>query len=183
LFLDYLADRNLKEGRRPSWKNKQGAEISELWVGDTSYLAVKPLGYMNLSGEALSRIMAFYKIPAEELIVIHDDIDLPSGSLRIKQGGGSAGHRGLESITRCLGSDNYLRLRIGVGRPQTEGLRGSVSNWVLSRFKGDDVQWLEDALAEALNALEEITRRGVVAAQNTFNRREKLSSEPDLQED
>lgn len=105
----------------------------------------KPLTYMNLSGTAVSELANFYKIPLHEIVVIHDDLDLDPGKIRMKQGGGHGGHNGLKSLDAHLGND-YWRLRIGIGHP---GVRDFVSPYVLSNFSKADYMWLKP-LIEAI---------------------------------
>ena len=116
------------------FKLKFNAFISEGKFGTHKVLLCKPITFMNRSGQALSPLMNFYKIPLENLYVVHDDLDLVFGRLKLKQGGGSGGHNGLTSLDQSLGKD-YWRLRVGIGHP---GHASAVSNYVLSNFSGHD---------------------------------------------
>ncbi|MGI6467636.1 MAG: aminoacyl-tRNA hydrolase [Syntrophomonadaceae bacterium] len=127
-------------------------------------LLVKPLTYMNLSGKAVQPIMRFYKIPLEDLIVIYDDMDLPFAALRIRAGGGSGGHKGVLSIIEMLGSQDFARIRIGIGRPP----QGAVE-WVLSAPLPEERQELEAAVHSAADAVECWIKEGLIKAMNRFN--------------
>ena len=128
---------------------------------------LKPLTYMNLSGLSVSAAMSFFNIDFEDLLVIHDDVDLPPGRIRMKKGGGSAGHKGVESIVDQLGADDFYRLRFGVGRP--ENLNMDTSDFVLERVSSEEKeafgQWSKEAADAALYFLKE----GLLAAQNRFH--------------
>ncbi|HLA74864.1 MAG TPA: aminoacyl-tRNA hydrolase [Gammaproteobacteria bacterium] len=110
---------------------------------------LKPHTFMNRSGQAIAGLASFYKIPLENILVVHDDLDLPVGTLRLKQGGGHGGHNGLRDIIAHLG-DNFMRLRIGIGHP---GKGNDVTNYVLNRPAKQEETLLHDAVAEALMAL------------------------------
>lgn len=107
----------------------------------------KPLTYMNHSGRAVATLMNYYKIPAEQVVVAHDDLDLPAGTVKIKQGGGHGGHNGLRDIIACAGSRDFVRLRIGIGHP---GHKSQVLNWVLSKPASDDRIAIEHAIERAV---------------------------------
>src|SRR6478609_2606086 len=127
MVVDELA-RGLRAG---SFRTKFGAELSESSLGDTRLVLLKPQQYMNLSGQAVQQSSAFYKIAPAQTLVVHDEIDLPYETLRLKVGGGHGGHNGLRSIHEHIGAD-YLRLRAGVGKPGSAGDRERVVNHVLS---------------------------------------------------
>jgi peptidyl-tRNA hydrolase, PTH1 family len=122
----------------PSFKKKFQGEYSERKVGDVSVGLLKPQTYMNLSGSSVQAAMAFYKIKSEQIIVIHDDLDLVPGQVRVKLSGGAGGHNGLKSIDQSIGN-NYWRLRLGIGHP---GVRHLVTPHVLSAFGPCDHEWL-----------------------------------------
>lgn len=127
----------------------------------------KPLTYMNLSGRAVKELLGFYKLDVESVIAIHDDLDLPLGKVRIKQGGGSGGHNGLKSISECLGSDGYVRVRVGIGRPPLE--KESVVNYVLSPFSKMEKALMSEATDVAVRACLLVIEKGVFAAMNEIN--------------
>ena len=121
------------------WKAKFDGLLSEgVLAGRKTYL-LKPQTFMNLSGGSVAPVLKFYKIPLDALVVIHDEIDLAAGKLKVKQGGGDAGQNGLRSITAALGPD-YRRVRLGIGHP---GDKDRVSGHVLQNFSGDDIAWLK----------------------------------------
>jgi PTH1 family peptidyl-tRNA hydrolase len=127
----------------PEWRRRFQAEISEGRLGDRKAILLKPTTYMNESGRAVGEAARFYKIEPADIVVIHDELDLPPGKTRIKLGGGGAGHNGLRSVTAHLG-EGYRRLRIGVGHP---GHRDLVNRHVLHDFSKADLEWVEPLLA------------------------------------
>lgn len=198
MLLDGLVDGSLlsKESaiscRGASWKEKFGAEISELSIAGERYVLAKPLSFMNLSGEPLSRLMQFYKFEPGQLIVVHDEIDLPFGSIRLKTGGGDGGHNGLKSIVRNVGSSDFARVRLGVGRPERKakdetlsnsvgmfsqaksdearsGMQASIADWVLSKFAVAEEKVLQEMLQKGVSALEALITLGVNKAQARYN--------------
>jgi PTH1 family peptidyl-tRNA hydrolase len=126
---------------------------------------LKPQTYMNLSGQSVSRAASFYDMSVGSLVVAHDDIDLPFGSIRLKRGGGAGGHKGLKSIDELMGDRGYFRLRLGVGRP----VHGDVSNFVLKRFDTQERAEIEDWLEGASSAFEMLLNEGLKATQNKFH--------------
>jgi PTH1 family peptidyl-tRNA hydrolase len=134
--------------------------------GDKIYF-LKPQTFMNLSGESLQPMMAFFKISIENILVVHDELDLPFGTLAFKNGGGLAGHNGLKSITALLGSQEFKRVRLGIGRP----VHGDVSNWVLSGYTGEDKDFFEPFLKGAALALEEYIKIGFDKAATVYSKK------------
>ena len=126
----------------PPFKLKHKALISEHTIGDKKVILAKPQTYMNLSGQSVSEIANFYKIPIESIYVIHDDLDLAHGKLKIKQDGGNGGHNGLRSMDAHLGS-NYWRLRIGIGHP---GHKDMVTPYVLGKITPTEAKIFEDLI-------------------------------------
>ena len=137
----------------PSFRERFKGELSEGLIGGEKRLLLKPQTFMNASGESVLAAASFYKIPPSEIIVIHDEIDLRPGKLRVKRGGGAAGHNGLRSIDALLGQD-YWRMRIGVGHP---GVKELVQPYVLQNFSAEEINgWagpLVDAIAETVPLL------------------------------
>lgn len=129
----------------PPFKNKFRAEISEGKIGNHKIILCKPMTFMNLSGKAVQELMGFYKIPLDHLYVFHDDLDLLPFKVKLKLGGGSGGHNGLNSIDQHMGKE-YWRLRLGIGHP---GHKDAVSAYVLGNFRPDE----EDDLCEILAAV------------------------------
>lgn len=135
MFLD-----SLPELHSVIWKNKFKGEYTEInFKGDKVYF-LKPQTFMNLSGESVQPLITFFKINPEDILVVHDELDLPFGQVHFKKGGGLAGHNGLKSMASVLGNDQFSRLRIGIGRPP----HGNVSNWVLSPFSKEESPYLAD---------------------------------------
>ncbi|HEX5077739.1 MAG TPA: aminoacyl-tRNA hydrolase [Geminicoccaceae bacterium] len=126
-----------------SWRNRFSSLICEGSLDGTKVLLQKPQTYVNLSGHAVAQAMRFYKLALQDLVVIHDELDLAPGKLRIKTGGGVAGHNGLRSIAEQLGSRDFRRVRIGIGHP---GHKELVTGHVLGNFGADDRAWLEPLL-------------------------------------
>lgn len=124
------------------WTKKFKGEVCAGSIDGEKVMVLKPHTYMNLSGEAVSAVASFYKIPPEKIYVFHDDMDLPVGRLKVKQGGGSGGHNGIKSIDAHLGQ-NYHRVRIGVDKPAT---REQVVSWVLSKFSANDKKTLDELI-------------------------------------
>lgn len=126
-----------------------------------TWLAARPLTFMNLSGQCVQPLLAWHKLKPEQLVVVHDELDIPAGELRFKRGGGNAGHNGLKSITELLGSPDFYRLRIGIGRPRH---KGDVINWVLGRPDAEDAAHLRQAMPKALDTLFVFADKGLEAA-------------------
>lgn len=142
----------------------------ELWravFGGSTSLFCKPLTYMNLSGKAVARICGRHGLAPEQVVVAHDELDLPVGRMKFKRGGGDNGHRGLESITECLNSGSYHRLRLGIGRPE-EKYR-PISDWVLEQFTSEDEEVLPEIIKAASKGLDLHLRRGMGTAQQFIN--------------
>jgi len=161
LVLDELARRH-----GGSWRSKFSGSFAEVRLGDLRLGLLKPETYMNESGRAVGEAARFYKVEPEGLLVVHDDVDLEPGRLQARAGGGLAGHNGLRSLAQHLGSQEFDRLRIGVGRPGRGDPR-SVSDWVLSGFAPEND--VEALIAKAADAVETIAAEGLEAAQAHFN--------------
>jgi peptidyl-tRNA hydrolase, PTH1 family len=161
LVLDELARR-----RGGSWRSKFSGSLAEVRLGELRLGLLKPETYMNESGRSVGAAARFFKVEPDSLLVVHDDVDLEPGRLQARLGGGLAGHNGLRSLAQHLGSQEFQRLRIGVGRPG-RGDRRSVSDWVLSAFEPD--QDVDGLVARAADAVETIAVEGLDAAQARFN--------------
>ncbi len=129
-------------------------------------ILAKPQTFMNLSGQPVSSLMRFYKIPPEQLLVIHDDLDLPVGTLRMRPGGGSAGQKGLGSIIAQLGTESFPRLRIGIGRPPGQM---DAADYVLEDFLLAEKELLPQVLSRAVEAVQDFIEFGLEHAMNAFN--------------
>lgn len=127
---------------------------------------LKPLTYMNLSGESVRALMDFYKIDIEDVVVVYDDLDLPPGKIRLRQKGGHGGHNGIKSLLAHLGTENFKRIRVGVGRPEA-GV--AVANYVLSMFRPDERQEMEEAVSQASKACESWLSKDFLNVMNSFN--------------
>ncbi|OGN74967.1 MAG: aminoacyl-tRNA hydrolase [Chloroflexi bacterium GWB2_54_36] len=135
-------------------------------IGEVKIVLTKPQTYMNLSGESVSGLLRFYKIPHENLIVIHDDIDLPFGVLRMRPGGGSAGQKGVQSIIERIGTQDFPRLRFGIGRPA--GPKGG-AGYVLNHFHAEEQKELPFLIDAAAAAVRVFVTDGLEAAMNRYN--------------
>ncbi|MDO5484679.1 MAG: aminoacyl-tRNA hydrolase [Desulfovibrionaceae bacterium] len=159
-----LLDMARREGRVDSLNG--GKFSCELWrvhlpALDGVWLAAMPQTFMNLSGQCVQPLLAWHKLSPRHLLVAHDELDIPPGELRFKLGGGNAGHNGLKSITQMLGTPDFYRLRIGIGRPPH---KDDVINWVLGRPDADTADLLEATLPKALDVLFAFAQKGLEAA-------------------
>lgn len=163
MVLDELAGRL----GAPFKSHKTPSRVAEgfLRPGGPKLVLAKPNSYMNTSGGPVSALAKFYDVPAERLIVVHDELDLPFDTVRLKQGGGHGGHNGLRDISKALGTD-YLRVRVGIGRPPG---RQDPADFVLKDFSGTERQSLPNLLADAADAVEAIADDGLLAAQQRFH--------------
>jgi PTH1 family peptidyl-tRNA hydrolase len=156
-----------------SFRSKHGGECATTLLGTTKALLLKPMEYMNLSGHAVQRASQYHDIEVEHIVVVHDEIDLDFGRLRLKAGGGHGGHNGLRSICDQLGSRDFLRVRVGVGKPPAVGDSGHkdkrVAGYVLSDFPSAVANDVDDLVGHAADSVEAILDRGMIAAMNDFN--------------
>lgn len=150
----------------PRWKKEQQAEVLSFDFEGKKILLVKPQTFMNLSGQSVQALMAFYKIPIENLIVVHDEIDQPFGGMRIHKNRGHAGHNGIRNISQLLGPD-YARLRLGVGRPPHPEM--NVADYVLQNFSKEELNQMNGFLDKSCEALEMMLEKGVDTAASKFN--------------
>jgi PTH1 family peptidyl-tRNA hydrolase len=155
-------------------KGKERALADEVRIGDRRVALAVPLTYMNDSGESVRLLVRRYGVEPEQLVVVHDELDLPVAALRVKSGGGLAGHNGLRSIASHLHSDSFQRIRIGVGKP-TSKERGA--DHVLSRFPKRERADVDVTIQDAADAVETIATDGIEAAMNRYNTR---GPEPDV---
>jgi PTH1 family peptidyl-tRNA hydrolase len=150
----------------PDYKEK----FRGVWCKGDALALLKPLTYMNLSGESVQPCAAFLKVAPKDILVLHDELDLAFGDVRLKQGGGHAGHNGLRSMIERLGSPDFVRVRIGIGRPPP-GFRGDVADYVLQDFDASERAELPGILARALDAAKRVVQDGPQAAMNVINTR------------
>jgi PTH1 family peptidyl-tRNA hydrolase len=149
-----------------SWRSKFSGQLAEVRLDGLRLGLLKPETYMNDSGRSVSAAARFFKVEPQSLLVVHDDVDLETGRLQARAGGGLAGHNGLRSLAQALGTQDFQRLRIGVGRPGRGDPR-SVADYVLSSFAPDDDA--EGLISHSASAVEAIARDGVETAQQRFN--------------
>ncbi len=161
MVVDELARRH-----QGSFKGKFRGRLADVRVGDAKLVLLKPETYMNESGASIQAASSFYKLPPEQVLVVHDDVDLVIGRLQARPGGGLAGHNGLRSIAQRLGSQDFLRLRIGVGRPGRGDPR-PVADYVLSGFTAEDDA--EAIVGRAADAVECLVADGLDETQRRFN--------------
>ncbi len=171
MVVERWVDRHAPVGAGPiSWKNQwKGRSCSfqaELDRQRIRCVALEPLTYMNRSGESLRAAVDFLRIGVDRMIVVHDELDFEFGRLGVKRGGGHGGHNGLRDLIKQLGSPEFIRVRVGIGRP----VHGDVSHWVLSDFAGDDARELDDLIDRAQAALTCLLAEGLASAMNQFNR-------------
>ena len=157
-------------------ENKRGIKTNKLKFhaftniaefGGERVLFMRPQTYMNLSGDAIAPAAAFYKIPAERVIVVFDDMSLPIGKLRVKRNGSAGGHNGIKSIIAKLGTEKFPRVKIGIGAPPHPEY--DVIDWVIGKLNDSDFKIINEAAAVSLDAVEEIIKNGVDSAMNKFN--------------
>lgn len=151
----------------PVQRLKYRALTNTAALGGETVLLMKPVTFMNLSGEAVEQAAGFFKVPPERIIVISDEVALEPGKLRIREGGSAGGHNGLKSIIQHLGSDQFPRLKVGVGEKPHPGY--DMADWVLSRFQGEDRKVMDEAVKRAADAVECFLRDGPQKAMNRYN--------------
>jgi peptidyl-tRNA hydrolase, PTH1 family len=162
----YLVADELARRHGGSWKGKYSGQLAELRLGDARIGLLKPETYMNDSGKSVGAAARFYKLDPEAVLIVHDEGDLDLGRLQARRGGGLAGHNGLRSIAQQLGTQDFLRLRIGVGRPERGDPR-PLADWVLSDFGPFDE--VDALVARAADAVEMIVADGLDEAQRRVN--------------
>jgi peptidyl-tRNA hydrolase, PTH1 family len=168
MSVDALAERTKAE----PFREKFSGELARTEIAGEPALLLKPMTFMNDSGRCVQPAAAFFKIAPADVVVVHDELDLPFGDLRLKLGGGHAGHNGLRSIIEHLGGPEFARVRVGVGRPPP-GFRGEVADFVLSGFDAAEQAALPDLVKAAGTAILDIARRGFGPAMNARNTRPK----------
>lgn len=167
--LDALAKR---WGIEYKTKRRFSAEVSEAKRGDTTRVLAKPLTYMNLSGQSVAALRAWYKCATGEIAVLFDDADLALGQLRVRGSGSSGGHRGMQSVIDALGTNEIVRMRLGIGR-QDGKHRGELADHVLRRFDAGERATVRELVTRAADAVESWLERGLAATMNDFNKRTK----------
>lgn len=163
LVIDELANRL----DIPVQKLKYKALTNTALLGGQSVLLMKPTTYMNLSGESVGQAARFYKVPPERVLVISDDVALPQGKLRLRRSGSAGGHNGLKNIISHLGSDQFPRVKVGVGgKPHPDS---DMADWVLGKFTGQDRNVMEESISRAADAVTCLLEQGVDRAMSKFN--------------
>jgi len=150
-------------------EGKHHAELARVRIGPEDIWLVKPMSFMNRSGGPVSSVLGFYKLTPAQMLVAHDEIDLPSGTVRLKEAGGHGGHNGLRDIIAAQG-DTFWRLRIGVGHP---GSRNEVVDFVLTRAGSDEQRAIDETITAGADAIEEMLRSGAQIAMNKLHARPK----------
>jgi PTH1 family peptidyl-tRNA hydrolase len=166
IFLDKLSE---KYQLRFSDERKHNASICKTNYKDRNIIFAKPLTYMNLSGIAVQSLSHFYKIPPKDIIVIHDDKDFNIGTFKIRIGGSAAGHNGIKSIISSLGTDNFIRFRIGIGPKPKEII---MSNYVLQNFSENESKILNSIFNKLIDAFDILITEGYEKAMNLYNRKD-----------
>lgn len=165
--IGFMAVDKFAKQQRVAFTRHQGkALITTTTLSDHSLVLAKPQTFMNLSGEAVASLLRFYDLPLDNLLVCYDDLDLPVGTIRLRPQGGSAGQNGVKSIIEQLGTQNFPRLRLGIGRPPG---RMPAAAYVLQDFDKFDSNVIEQTLDKALAAIEVFVREDLNAAMNKFN--------------
>ena len=146
--------------------DKFDSEYTSINFRENKLHLLKPKTFMNESGKAINKCISFFKIPLENLIVIYDEMDLSTGNVRIKFGGGSAGHNGVKSIISCLGSEKFTRIRIGIGKPIN---KEKINSYVLSNFSNNELNLFNEIKTNIKYIIEDIVLEGLPFAMNKFN--------------
>lgn len=166
MVVEHWIDRHATPGVGESWREKFHGRTSTTRIRGERAVALLPQTYMNRSGKSVVAAMQFHRVPPEQIIVAHDEIDFPFGRVAVKKGGGHGGHNGLRDIIALSGGRDFVRIRVGVGRP-TKG--GDVSKWVLGNFDEVDAASLPDVVDRAQQAITAVISDGVRSAMNSFN--------------
>ncbi len=167
-----VVERLLAKGAAPQEKERFSGSFTSFDLARQRVGFLRPLTFMNLSGSSVQTAMSFYKLGLGELLVVHDELDIGFGELRLKLGGGDGGHRGVRSITEHLGSDAYARLRVGIGRPPPD-FRGDAAAFVLEAFSLAERAGIETLVDRAAGAVELFVESGLAKAMNATNQRPK----------
>ncbi|TDL43884.1 aminoacyl-tRNA hydrolase [Microbacterium oleivorans] len=160
MVIDELARRRSESLR----SHKAGARVAESWLrpGGAKLVLAKPNSFMNVSGGPVAGLASFYGVPAERVVVVHDELDIPFDSLKLKVGGGHGGHNGVRDVAKALGTPDFPRVRVGIGRPPG---RQDPADWVLDPFGSAERQTLPIMIGDAADAVEQLVGEGLLAAQ------------------
>jgi PTH1 family peptidyl-tRNA hydrolase len=162
MVVDLLAE-NL---RVTYWKDEGGAKVGIARFGEDDLVLVKPQTYMNLSGKAVSKLGRTYEVDPADIVIVHDDLDLPEETVRVKRGGGHGGHNGLRSLSDALGTGDYTRVRIGIGRPPG---RQDPADYVLEPMRKETAEQLAEMVPHAAQAVLHVLEHGVDSAMREYN--------------
>ncbi|HEX4925127.1 MAG TPA: aminoacyl-tRNA hydrolase [Bdellovibrionales bacterium] len=165
LCLDHLLNR---VANGANFKNEHKAHVTRISIGSEQAFLAKPQTYMNLSGESVQAIMHFYKIELANLVVAHDEVDLPFNQMKVQKNRGPGGHNGLKSINQHLGTQDYYRIKLGVGRPTVPM---DVADFVLQNFSKDEEKLLPEFWARGAQAIETLVLKGYNEAATLFNKK------------
>lgn len=165
----FVVDELANRAGSPPFRKKFHGELADGRVGGEPGTLLKPLTFMNDSGRSVQAAVAFYKLPLSSVLVVHDELDLRFGEIRLKVGGGDAGQRGVRSVAAALGSPDFMRLRVGIGRPPP-GFRGNAADFVLQGFPPAERAELATLVARAADAAELVASRGLAVAMNITHR-------------
>jgi PTH1 family peptidyl-tRNA hydrolase len=166
-FMAVRAFRDAHADAFGGWSRKFQAEASEGRVGGDKVVLLLPQTFMNVSGQSVAEAAAFWKVAPENVILVHDDLDLPLGTLRVRPDGSAGGHNGVKSVIAALGKQNFPRVRLGIATPIAEKV--PAEDFVLQRFGEEEAKVIDDAVARAADALDAILADGLDAAMNRFN--------------
>ena len=162
-----VADAVAERHNVPIQRLKFRALTNTITVGEKKVLLMKPVTYMNLSGEAVHEAASFYKVPPERILVVSDEVALAPGKIRVRRSGSTGGHNGLKNIIAHLGTDQFPRIRVGVGQKPHPDY--DMADWVLGKFQGEDKKAVEEAVKRAADAAECLIQEGVDKAMNRYN--------------
>jgi len=174
MVVDELGKRGKGKGESWKYEEKFKSEILDFTLNALRLTLVKPQTYMNNSGMAVQALVDYFKIAPEDVIIIHDELDLPLGKIKVRIGGAGAGHHGIESIIKILGTDKFIRVRLGIGNLKTQssehkGASVSAEKFVLEPFIRSETGSVKHMIKQALKALDELLDKGLEYAQNQFN--------------
>jgi PTH1 family peptidyl-tRNA hydrolase len=155
-------------------RSQFGALVDRTDVSSNPVVLAKPQSFMNRSGQPVASLKGYYKVDAEQVVVVHDELDLPFGTVKVKLGGGHGGHNGLRDIMKHFSGKDFVRVRIGVSRPPPGW---DVANYVLAPWSGDEQEQLQDVMRRAADAVEVIVSDGAKSAMNQINQRRSVTSE------
>lgn len=164
MCVDFMA----KAFEAPAWNNEHKALVTRITTeGGHKWILAKPQTYMNLSGDSVQSLMSFYKIPPENILVIQDEIDQSFGKMKFQKNRGHGGHNGIKDITQKIGSNDYIRLRLGVGRPPHPEM--AVADYVLQKFSKEELEQLPGFLERGIDGIEILVNDGLGKASSLYN--------------